>query len=90
MADACDRAPCCVTHVLELAFYAAVVFVLAMGVSVILYRLGRPGHPGLRCFLPGTAVATVLWWAADIGFGLLCAQNALQRGVSRFGLAPSA
>jgi len=58
------------THELELAFYAAVVFVLAVGVLVILYRLGRPGHPGLRCLLPGTAVASVLWWAVDIGFGL--------------------
>lgn len=58
------------THELELALYAAVVFVLAMGVLVVLYRLGRPGHPGLRCLLPGTAVATVLWWAVDIGFGL--------------------
>ncbi|MGA9882083.1 MAG: YihY/virulence factor BrkB family protein [Candidatus Acidiferrales bacterium] len=57
------------TNELELAFYAAVVFVLAMGVLVILYRIGRPGHPGLRCLLPGTAVATVLWWAVDIGFG---------------------
>lgn len=57
-------------HQLEIAFYAAVVFVLAMGVLVLLYRLGRPGFPGVRCLLPGTAVATVLWWAADIGFGL--------------------
>jgi membrane protein len=58
------------THELELAFYAAVVFVLAVGVLVVLYRIGRPGHPGVRCLLPGTAVATVLWWAVDIGFGL--------------------
>jgi membrane protein len=58
------------THELELAFYAAVVFVMAMGVLVVLYRVGRPGHPGLRSLLPGTAVATVLWWAVDIGFGL--------------------
>ncbi|MDE3169846.1 MAG: YihY/virulence factor BrkB family protein [Acidobacteriota bacterium] len=56
-------------HELEIAFYAAVVFVLAMGVLVLLYRLGRPGFPGVRCLLPGTAVASVLWWAADIGFG---------------------
>jgi membrane protein len=58
------------THELELAFYAAVVFMLAMGVLVILYRVGRPGHSGLRRLLPGAMVATVLWWAADIGFGL--------------------
>lgn len=57
------------TRELELAFYAAVVFVLAMGVLVLLYRVGRPGHRGLRKLLPGAAVATVLWWTADILFG---------------------
>lgn len=54
---------------LELAFYAAVVFILAMGVLVLLYRIGRPGHAGFRELLPGAAVSTVLWWAADIAFG---------------------
>jgi membrane protein len=57
------------THELELALYAVVVFVLAMGMLVLLYRLGRPGHPGMRDLLPGALVATILWWAVDIGFG---------------------
>jgi membrane protein len=57
------------THELELAAYAAIVFVLAMGVLVVLYRLGRPGHPGMVDLLPGALVATLLWWAVDIGFG---------------------
>lgn len=57
------------TRELELAFYAAVVFVLAMGVLVLLYRLGRPGHRGWRNLLPGAAVSTTLWWTADILFG---------------------
>lgn len=57
------------THELELGLYAAVVFVLAMGVLVVLYRLGRPGHPGTRDLLPGALVATILWWTADIVFG---------------------
>jgi membrane protein len=57
------------TRELELAFYGAVVFVLAMGVLVMLYRIGRPGHPGFRDLLPGAAVSTVLWWAVDISFG---------------------
>jgi membrane protein len=57
------------THELELALYACVVFILAMGVLAVLYRLGRPGHPGMRDLLPGALVATILWWAADIGFG---------------------
>jgi membrane protein len=58
-----------VTHELEIAAYVAVVFVLAMGVLVALYRLGRPGHRGLRELLPGAAVSTGLWWSADIAFG---------------------
>jgi membrane protein len=57
------------THYVELAVYAAVVFILAMGVLVLLYRLGRPGHKGYLALLPGAMVATVLWWAADITFG---------------------
>jgi len=57
------------THELELAFYAVVVFVLAMSVLILLYRLGRPGHTGLIALFPGAAVATVLWWTADICFG---------------------
>jgi membrane protein len=56
-------------HYVELVGYVAVVFVLAMGVLVALYRVGRPGHAGYRGLLPGAAVATVLWWAADISFG---------------------
>ena len=40
-----------------------------MGVLILLYRIGRPGHPGLLPLLPGAAVATVLWWIADISFG---------------------
>lgn len=73
------------THELELAFYAAVVFVLATGVLILLYRVGRPGHAGLRCLLPGTAVATVLWWAVDIGFGLYVRKmpyDAVYRGLA--------
>ncbi len=57
------------TREIEIAGYAAVVFVLAMGVLVLLYRIGRPGHPGFRPLLPGAVVSTVLWWSADIAFG---------------------
>jgi membrane protein len=52
---------------------------------VLLYRIGRPGHPGLRCLLPGTAVATVLWWAVDIGFGFYVRKmpyDAVYRGLA--------
>jgi len=57
------------TRIFELAFYAAVVFVLAMGVLVLLYRLGRPGHSGLKNLLPGATVSTILWWTVDMCFG---------------------
>lgn len=57
------------TRELELAFYAAIVFVLAMGVLVLLYRIGRPGHRGWRNLLPGAVVSTILWWTTDILFG---------------------
>jgi len=57
------------TRELELGFYAAVVFLLAMAVLIMIYRIGRPGHAGLLSLLPGAAVATFLWWAADISFG---------------------
>ena len=58
-----------VTRDLEWVCYAALVFVLAMGVLVVLYRIGRPGHTGYMALLPGAVVATVLWWTADISFG---------------------
>jgi len=57
------------THYVELIAYGVGVFVLAMAVLVLLYRIGRPGHPGFRDLLPGAAVATALWWAVDMSFG---------------------
>ena len=57
------------TREIEWVCYAAVVFVLAMVVLVSLYRIGRPGHAGYKAVLPGAAVSTIFWWAADISFG---------------------
>jgi membrane protein len=57
------------THYVEWVGYALAVFVLAMAVLVLLYRIGRPGHPGFANLLPGAAVATILWWAMDVSFG---------------------
>ena len=57
------------TRELEIALYAAVTFLLAIGVLVILYRVGRPDHENYRDLLPGAAVASILWWAVDIIFG---------------------
>ena len=50
-------------------FYTAIVFLLAMGVLVLLYRIGRPGHRGFKELIPGAVVATVLWWIVDIVLG---------------------
>jgi len=40
-----------------------------MVVLVLLYRVGRPEHPGWRRLFPGAGVATILWWTVDIVFG---------------------
>jgi membrane protein len=50
-------------------FYAVLVFVLAMGVLVMLYGIGRPSPSSFGSLLPGAVVSTVLWWAVDGGFG---------------------
>jgi membrane protein len=57
------------SHYLEWFAYAAFVFLLAMAVLVLLYRIGRPGHRGLASLLPGAMVATVFWWVMDVTFG---------------------
>lgn len=49
--------------------YALLVFALAMVVLVLIYRIGRPRHRDFRKLLPGAALATILWWTADISFG---------------------
>jgi membrane protein len=56
-------------HAVGFMFQAAVVFLLSMVVLVSLYRIGRPGHRGVRRLLPGAGVATVLWWLVDIVLG---------------------
>lgn len=56
-------------HTLSFVVYAAAVFLFAMTALVIIYRLGRPGHPGIMELFPGAFIASVLWWAADVVFG---------------------
>jgi membrane protein len=55
---------------LGFVFYAAVVFLLAMGVLILLYRIGQPERTRRGEVIPGAAVATILWWAVDIFFGV--------------------
>jgi len=57
-------------RVLVFLGYAAIVFLLAMAVLVAIYRMGQPGRKGLKRLLPGAAVSTILWWVADVAFGL--------------------
>lgn len=57
------------TRELEIAVSGVVVFVLAMGVLTVLYRLGRPGHRRTEDLLPGALVSTILWWTVDFIFG---------------------
>ena len=56
-------------NVLIFLVQVAIVFVLSMLVLVLVYRIGRPGHPGILALFPGAAVATVLWWVTDVSFG---------------------
>jgi membrane protein len=56
-------------HAVGFVIQAAIVFILSMVVLVVLYRIGRPGHRGVRNLLPGAGVATVLWWIVDIVLG---------------------
>lgn len=49
--------------------YFALVLPLAAIVLMVVYRVGRPEHREWQAVFPGAALATVLWWVADILFG---------------------
>jgi len=49
--------------------YIVVSLLIALGVLTVIYRVGRPGHHGLKAHLPGAEVATVLWWTVSIALG---------------------
>jgi membrane protein len=49
--------------------YLVFVFVLGVAVLMAVYRIGRPRHQSWREVLPGSVLATVLWWAVDLIFG---------------------
>jgi len=52
-----------------LLFFSAAL-TIAIGVLAVVYRLGSPGVRGWREVLPGAAVATLLWGAANSAFGV--------------------
>lgn len=49
--------------------YIVVSLLIALIVLTVIYRVGRPGHQGLKYHLPGAQVATVLWWTVSIALG---------------------
>jgi YihY family inner membrane protein len=49
--------------------YIVVSLLIALVVLTVIYRVGRPGHHGLKAHLPGAEVATVLWWVVSIALG---------------------
>ncbi len=49
--------------------YIVVSLLIALTVLTVIYRVGRPGHQGLKKHLPGAEVATVLWWVVSIALG---------------------
>jgi membrane protein len=50
-------------------FFPAAAMVLALMALTMIYRVARPREDSLRKVLPGAAVATLLWWIADVAFG---------------------
>jgi len=50
-------------------FFPVAAMVLAMAALTMIYRFARPREDSLRNVLPGAAVATLLWWIADVAFG---------------------
>jgi len=50
-------------------FFPVAAMLLAMTALTMIYRVARPKEDSLRNVLPGAAVATLLWWIADVVFG---------------------
>jgi membrane protein len=49
-------------------FHGTAIFLATIALTVI-YRVARPKESSLRNVLPGSIVATLLWWVADVSFG---------------------
>ena len=50
-------------------FFPVAAMLLALTALTMIYRVARPKEDSLRNVLPGAAVATLLWWIADVVFG---------------------
>jgi len=51
-------------------FFPAVAIVLALLALTVIYRVARPKEESLRDVLPGSLVATALWWLVNVLFGI--------------------
>jgi membrane protein len=50
-------------------FHGTAIF-LAMASLTVIYRVARPKESSLRNVVPGAMAATLIWWVADVGFGI--------------------
>jgi membrane protein len=51
-------------------FFHGTAILLGVISLTVIYRVARPKEHSLRDVLPGAMIATLLWWAADILFGI--------------------
>jgi membrane protein len=58
-----------VAHDIWLVVFPVMAMLLAMLALTVIYWVARPNEKHLRQVLPGAAVATLLWWATNAGFG---------------------
>jgi len=56
-------------HGLWPLFFPIAAFLLSLTALTLIYRVARPQEHSLRNVIPGSVVATLLWWLADVLFG---------------------
>jgi membrane protein len=56
-------------HVAWVVFFPLAAMSLALMALTVIYWVARPQEKHLRHVLPGAAVATLLWWVVNAGFG---------------------
>jgi YihY family inner membrane protein len=49
--------------------FPVAAFLLSLAALTMIYRVARIQETSLRNVIPGAAIATLLWWLADISFG---------------------
>jgi membrane protein len=56
-------------HFVRLILFPSVAMILAMLALTVIYWVARTKEESLRDVLPGAAVATLMWWVVNVGFG---------------------